>query len=139
MTETSAHPLAGIEPVEVDKSASSRRITTEWLLGTDGNGYTTVLQVSTNHFGKAEYVGRPDKVMRASVGYCKRQIGEQFTREKFGVYTQAGGLFTSEPAARYNAGKLRAHHDAAVAEFLADPERFEAVITEAQNAHLSDD
>ena len=48
-------------------SRDGRTLTTRYPFGVDADGVETFAEVRTSHYGRAEYVGRPDRVIVATI------------------------------------------------------------------------
>lgn len=125
-----------------------RSIRTEWVLAsyenTDRDEPVTVevvVDLTTRHFGRAEYVGRPDKVYLSSLGYEKRtrHTGHpRHTTHEYGLYSQKTALVGREAAPRFSAKTLAAVHAQALERLASNYERYpdlRAVFTEALDRH----
>ena len=105
----------------------TRRLETQWIVksGTTDDGssdYEVVAQVTTSHYGKAEYYGQPDKVFKSRFGW---EVNQKHTNDDGSVTGMTKWQsdwksisVDSVPVARYAKKALVAAHEAAVAKVL---------------------
>jgi hypothetical protein len=138
--------LAAVRSATDGPSGDRRRAVTEFVLSrtevTDDRGLAGVEEVvvtlTTTHHGKAEYVGRPDRVYLTRLDYAKRVRAGGFTTSEYGLYSQASVLVQRADAARYSAKTLAQVHEAALAHLAAEYEHnaaFRSVFVEALDRH----
>lgn len=129
-----------LSALETYNDSGRRSITTTYVLGPqrpeserdDGRTVQTVVKVVTNHHGRAEYMGRPDKcyITTASQLELTFRDGRQ-SGWKAGMYDGKTVMLHREDAARFSdAGLWRAHGvgQLKLAEALDDP-RVVAIFT----------
>lgn len=122
-TTTLPTTWADAQALEPDTTfdAGKRRVTTEWMLASreiEHRGRLAVecivITLTTHHYGKAEYAGRPDRVYRSVLTWEKRTRDGMWVTTSFGVYSQQSAVVLQEDAPRYSAGQIQRHHLAAL-------------------------